>query len=114
MVRLVAAASIAPSRTTTAPIGTSLRFAASRARSIALRMYCSSAASDGVATPSAWAPGPLSACKRRLARLPERQLALGIALHDDVISLGESALQNGKGERILQEALDRPLERTRA
>src|SRR5688572_23620833 len=113
MVRLVAAASIAPSRTTTAPIGTSFRFAASPARSSAFRMYCSSAASDGVPTPSAWAPGTLSAGKRRLARFPESQLALGIALHDDVISLGKSPLQDGKCQRILQQTLDRPLERTR-
>src|SRR3954470_5206343 len=114
MVRLVAAARIDPSRTTTAPIGTSLRFTASRARSSALRMYCSSSASPLPTAPSSVVRVGLSACKRRLGRLPEGQLALGIAIDDDVIALVELALEHRQRQRILQQPLNRPLEWPRA
>src|ERR1700674_5537819 len=113
MVRLVAAARMAPLRTTTAPIGTSFRFTASRARSSAFRMYCSSIARGGAATPSCSLAVLLSAGKCWLFRFLERQLALGVALNDDVISFAEAAFEHGKRERILQETLNRPLEWTR-
>src|ERR1700694_2877099 len=103
-----------PSRTMTAPIGTSFRFTASRARSRAFRMYCSSIARGDAATPSCSLAVLLSAGKRWLFRFLERQLALRVALDDDVISLAEPALENRKCERVLQQSLDCPLERARA
>src|SRR5580765_4922018 len=105
MVRLVVAARIAPFLTTSAPTGTSLRFAASRARSRAFRTYCSSAAKPCVAAPSACAARSLSAGKRRLFRFPERQLALRITIHDDMIALAELALQHGKRQWVLEQTL---------
>src|SRR4051812_24856375 len=113
-VRLVAAPMIAPPRTTTAPTGTSLRLTASRARSSALRMYCSSSARALAPVPSSDKRMRLSGCKGwLLACLPESQLALWITIDDDVIPLGETALQNGERQRILEQPLNRPLERAR-
>src|SRR6266550_6739652 len=102
---------IAPSRTITAPIGTSFLFLASRARSIALRMYCSSTPSPPPRVPTSRS---LSTGKRRRGCLPEGQLALRIAVDDDVVSLVEPALENGEGEGVLQETLDRALQRSGA
>src|SRR5450759_1731806 len=102
-----------PSRTTTAPIGTSFRFTASRARSSALRMHCSSAATDPAPTPSVALVRCLCACKRRLFRRPEGELSLRIAIHHDVISLAELALEDSEREWVLQQALNCPLQRTR-
>src|ERR1700674_142345 len=97
-----------PSRTMTAPIGTSFRFTASRARSSAFRMYCSSIATGDAATPSCSLAVLLSAGKRWLFCFLERQLALRVALDDDMISLAEPALEYCERERILQEPLNRP------
>src|SRR5450759_5672387 len=105
---------IDPSRTTTAPIGTSFRFTASWARSSALRMYCSSAATDPAPTPSVALVRCLFACKRRLFRRSEGELSLRIAIDHDVISLVELALEDGERERVLQQALNCPLQRTRS
>src|SRR3954468_8167301 len=107
MVRLGAAARINPSRTISGPTGTFFRFAASRARSSALRMYCSSSAIALPTAPSSVVCVGLSACKRGLGRLPERQLALGIAIDDDVIALVELALEHRQRQRILQQPLNR-------
>src|ERR1700687_5079593 len=98
----------------TAPIGTSFRLTASRARSSAFRMYCSSIASGDVATPNGSLAVLLSGGKRWLFRFLERELAFGVALDNDVISLAEFALEYCEGEGILQKPLDCPLERTRA
>src|ERR1700682_5673150 len=97
-----------------APIGTSFLLTASRARSSAFRMYCSSIASGDMAAPSCSLAVLLSAGKRWLFRFLERQLALGVALQNDVISLVEFALEYCEREGILQQPLDCPLERTRA
>src|SRR6266550_2574461 len=102
---------IAPSRTITAPIGTSFLFPASRARSTALRMYCSSAPRPPPRVPTF---PSLSTGKRRRGCLPEGQLALRIAVDDDVVSLVELAFENGEGEGVLQETLDRALQRSGA
>src|SRR5690349_2832733 len=102
---------IAPSRTITAPTGTSLRLPASRATSSALRMYCSSPATDD--EPNTLTPRALSACNRGLGGFAERQLATRIAIDDDVIALGETAFEHRQGERVLQQALNRALQRSR-
>ena len=99
---------IVPSRTTTAPIGTSFLRAASRARSSALRMYCSSS-DNALDEPNVVDVGELSIGNRRLGCLSERQLALGIPINDDVISLGEFSLEYRQCQRILKQALDGPL-----
>src|SRR6476469_7783419 len=101
---------ITPSRTTTAPIGTSFLFPASRARSRALRMYCSSAPGTAPSVATFWS---LSIGKRPLG-LSEGQLALWIAVDDDVVSLIELAFENREGERVLQQTLDRTLQRSGA
>src|SRR3954469_12305988 len=101
---------IDPSRTITAPTGTSFLRAASRATSSALRMYCSSFVSDEAPNGSR----ALSACKRRLVCLAERKLAPGITIDDDVITFRETALENRQRQRILQQPLDRAFERPSA
>src|SRR4051812_15303628 len=77
-------------------------------------MYCSSSASPPPTAPSSVVRVRLSACKRRLGRLPEGQLALWIAIDDDVIALVELALEHRQRQRILQQPLNRPLEWPRA
>src|SRR5213593_4114627 len=104
---------IAPSRTITAPIGTSFLFIASRARSNALRMYCSSAA-GAPAAPNAATFGSLSTGKCGLSRPSESELALGIAIDDDVIAFAELALEHCQRQWILQQTLDSTLERAGA
>src|SRR3954468_23695634 len=103
-----------PSRTMTAPTGTSLRLTASRARSRAFLMYCSSSDSALAPVPSCVVSVPLSAGKRWLGRLPASQLALRVPIDDDVITFAETPLQHGHRQRILQQPLDRALERPRA
>src|SRR5882757_6339509 len=101
---------IVPSRTTTAPMGTSLRFTPSRARSSALRMYCSSTAGDPSLTPSADSSMRLSPCKRRLFRRPEGELALRVLIDHDVVAFVEFSLEDGEREGVLQQSLNRSLE----
>src|SRR5579859_4261396 len=56
---------------------------------------------------------PLST--NRLARLFERdRIAVLGTIHANAIAFGILALEYGDGERILEEPLDRPLERARA
>src|SRR4051812_29512672 len=100
---------IDPSRTITAPTGTSFLRAASRATSSALRMYCSSFVSDEAPNDGSRA---LSACKRRLVCLAERKLAPGIPIDDDVITFRETTLEDRQRQGILQQALDRAFERS--
>src|SRR5438876_9511407 len=97
----------------TAPVGESLRDAASRAKSSALRIYCSSDVSRSAA-PNTWVPGSLSIGKCRLGRFPEGQFSLWIAVDDDVVALREFPLEHRQRQRVLQQALDRPLEWPRA
>src|SRR6185295_11314399 len=113
MVRLDAPAMIVPARTTTAPIGTSFLLAPSRARSSALRMYCSST-DDAISDPKAVTPRPLSIGNRGLGRFAESQLALRIPVDHDVVAFAELPFQNRHRQRILQQALDRALQWARA
>src|SRR5688572_7541322 len=55
---------------------------------------------------------PLPRCKRGLAGLGECELTLGVDADDDVISLREPSLEHSHRQRILEQALDRPLQRT--
>ena len=75
-------------------------------------MYCSSAACES--SPSVDLVRTLSARKRRLFRFAECQFSLRIAIDHDVIPFGELALENRKRERVLQQALNRPLQWTRS
>src|SRR3954469_20362298 len=95
---------MAPARTITAPIGTSLRFTASRARSRQLRMYCSSIV--GAESPSAGTIRSLTVDKRRLGRLPEGEVSLGVTIHDDMVPLVELSLEYRERQRILEQSLD--------
>src|SRR5882762_6960356 len=95
-------------------MGTSLRFPASRARSSALRMYCSSSASEPPPEARVGLTRSLSACKRGLVRLAEGQLTFGIFVDDDVVAFVELPFEDSKRERVLQQPLDRALQGTRS
>src|SRR6185437_8183263 len=104
MVSLCASASVSPSATITAPIGTSSRTAAARARRSAA---CIPARSLGEGVPLR--TGALG----RGRRADEAQV-LARALDPDGVALVEVPFQQLEGDRVLQLALDHPLERARA
>src|SRR6185312_1807289 len=88
---------ISSPRTTTAPTGTSPAAAASRASSSALRRYSTSL---------------LLACGSFALRL-ERQPARAVDSNTNRVALDEATFQHRHRERVLEQTLDRPLERPR-
>src|SRR5256885_4663886 len=100
-----------PSRTMSAPMGTSFRFTPSRARSSALRIYCSSAARP-VPTPTVGPSRWLSSCNRGLAGLPEREVSLRIPIDYNVVAFRKLAFEHSERERVLQQPLNRALQRS--
>src|SRR5437762_11751379 len=104
MVSLWASARVSPSATITAPIGTSSRTEAARARRMAACIPCRSLG-DGV---------PLRTGALRRGGGPDEPEVLARALHADGIAFVEVALQQLQRDRVLQLALDDPLEGPRA
>src|SRR5919112_223707 len=107
-VSLYASANTSPSAITTAPTGTSSRTEAARANRRAASIPARSLG-DGVPLRT----GHLGNCGRRGIQPPERE-PVAVPLHPDGIALVEVPLQQLQRDRILQQPLDHPLERTSA
>src|SRR6476469_8833147 len=104
MVSLWASARVSPSATITAPIGTSSRTEAARA-SRSAACIPSRSLGDGV---------PLRTGALRRGGRPDEAEVLPRPLGADGVALVEVALQQLQRDRVLQLALDDPLERARA
>src|SRR5512143_4378401 len=105
-----------PSRTTTAPTGTSPRLWARRASRSAAAMPSRSPGGMGGLVPRPPSPVPVSGtnCLSRASRRhplePERRPLLR-TVHLDGVPFAVLALQHRHGERVLEQALDGALER---
>src|SRR6476660_6807409 len=104
MVSLWASASVSPSATITAPIGTSSRTEAARASRSAACIPARSLG-DGV---------PLRTGALGRGGRPDEAQVLARPLHPDGIALVEFALEQLERDRVLELALNDPLERPRA
>src|SRR5205814_896085 len=119
-VSLCARATMTPSRSTTAPTGTSPVDAARRASSSAAAIPGPSAVAAGRGRfPLPAPPVPAFLGTRRCGRrrgqaLEAERIAVFCPLHADPVAFGELPLEHGERERVLQQPLDRPLERPRA
>src|SRR5438477_12297300 len=115
-VSLCARATMTPSRSTTAPTGTSPVDAARRASSSAAAIPGPSAVEAGRRFPFPVSRVPAFLCTRRFGRrrghaLEAERIAVFRPLHADSVTFGELPLEHGERERVLQQPLDRPLER---
>src|SRR5438132_846907 len=119
-VALCARATTTPSRNTTAPTGTSPLDAAFRASSSAAAMPTWWSGDAGLGRfPLSPSPFPALLCTRGLGHSPGDTLegevtAVLRPVDPDAVALRVLALEHRQRERVLQQPLDRPLERPRA